>query len=187
MCVAAAHRALPYCTAPGMHTNLLDARRAMALVDQTEADATEYGYASFAAAYGYGYGYSPPYPSSVSSAASITPVAPGGGIIPGSRGSGGDRGSGGWEASPRGMGRDAGGGGSLGKGGSLSWAAVDSATLLLRRAKALGVPPLPPNLGAVRWDGLGDAAFVEVREWTVKKRAVLPSFLPLLTYRAGNL
>lgn len=45
--------------------------------------------------------------------------------------------SGGWEASRIGVGTGSGRG--------------DDASALLGRAKALGVPPLPPDLGAVRW------------------------------------
>lgn len=49
--------------------------------------------------------------------------------------------------------------GQQGRGGAVSpvWeksvdrGRVDEAAAILRRAKALGVPPLPPDLGAVRW------------------------------------
>lgn len=95
---------------PGMHTNAVDARRAMALVEQPDvADGSD----------------------SASSYASPRAGATG---RQGADGSSTPA----WEAS-----KGAGGGG-IGGG------RPDDAAALVRRAKALGVPPLPPDLGAVR-------------------------------------
>eukprot|EP00903_Cladosiphon_okamuranus_P008555 g8210.t1 len=97
----------------GMHTNAVDARRAMALVEQPDvADGGDGGGGSYA--------------------------SPRAGAA-GRQGRGGDGSPAlAWEASK--------GAGVAGIGGGRS----DDAAALVRRAKALGVPPLPPDLGAVR-------------------------------------
>lgn len=99
----------------GMHTNAVDARRAMALVEQPDvADG------------GDGGGSSSSYASPRAGAT-------------GRRGQGVDGSSPpAWEVSK--------GAGVGGIGGGRP----DDAAALMRRAKALGVPPLPPDLGAVR-------------------------------------
>lgn len=98
---------------PGMHTNAVDARRAMALVEQPDvADGADSGSGSGS--------YASPRagaPGRQGPDGSSTPA---------------------WEASK--------GAGVGGIGGGRP----DDAALLVRRAKALGVPPLPPDLGAVR-------------------------------------
>lgn len=105
-------------TTPGMHTNAVDARRAMALVEQPDVADGGDGGNSYA-----------------------SPRA----------GATGRRGSDGssppaWEASK--------GAGVGGIGGGRP----DDAAALVRRAKALGVPPLPPDLGAVRYVGEASCA-----------------------------
>lgn len=98
----------------------------MAIVEQTEADGPDQPSFAYANYYGYGGGYTP----TVIAAAAAGGVPGAGGINGSSRGV--------WEAAARGGGAGLGGAG---------WA---DAAALVRRAKALGIPPLPPNLGAVR-------------------------------------
>lgn len=88
-----------------MHTNAVDARRAMALVEQAEADGGADGYT--------------PTATSLSAEAAAESMQHGASAA--------------WEATRGGVGGRA-----------------DDAVTLLRRAEALGVPPLPPDLGAVR-------------------------------------
>ena len=95
-----------------MHTNAVDARRAMALVEQ--ADGADGGGPDGAGGAAGRHGAD----------GSSTPA---------------------WEASKGGM------GGVGGMGGR-----PDDAAALVRRAKALGVPPLPPDLGAVRYCTYGE-------------------------------
>lgn len=95
-----------------MHTNAVDARRAMALVEQ--ADGVDGGGPDGAAAAGRHGGADGP------SATAWEREASKGGI----------------------------GGGMIGGIGGRP----DDAAALVRRAKALGVPPLPPDLGAVRYE-----------------------------------
>ncbi|CAM9305018.1 unnamed protein product, partial [Hapterophycus canaliculatus] len=99
----------------GMHTNAVDARRAMALVEQPDGDgAGGPDNASNSNSYSYRYASSPalapPQQHKQGKGGSAAPA---------------------WEAS-RGSRQDG------------------AAVALVRKAKALGVPPLPPDLGAVR-------------------------------------
>ncbi|CAN0153190.1 unnamed protein product, partial [Ectocarpus sp. 13 AM-2016] len=106
----------------GMHTNAVDARRAMALVEQADVDGAA--------------GSSGRYDNSSSSyAPSATLASAAAAAVASSRqGRGGKPSAPAWEVSRVG-----------GVGGR-----PDDAAALVRRAKALGVPPLPPDLGAVR-------------------------------------
>ncbi|CAM9512569.1 unnamed protein product [Ectocarpus sp. 12 AP-2014] len=105
-----------------MHTNAVDARRAMALVEQADVDGAA--------------GRSGRYDNSSNSyAASVTLASAAAAAVASSRqGGGGKPSAPAWEVSRVG-----------GVGGR-----PDDAAALVRRAKALGVPPLPPDLGAVR-------------------------------------
>lgn len=103
-----------------MHTNALDARRAMAVIEQAEVDGGSDGYA-------LGVGAIAASSGAAAAAAASAGVS---GLGDGSSTSGG------WEAS---------------RGGGMGGGRVDAnAAALVKRAKALGVPPLPPDLGAVR-------------------------------------
>lgn len=111
----------------------------MAIVEQTDTDGPDHPAITYANYYGYGYGgaggniggYGQ---TATSNAAILAATAT-------TSGTGGMQGSAAINGSPRGV-WDA--GAARGGGGGADMLAV------VRRAKALGVPPLPPNLGAVR-------------------------------------
>ncbi|CAM9232680.1 unnamed protein product [Pylaiella littoralis] len=101
----------------GMHTNTVDARRAMARVEQADVD-------------GGG-------PDSNSSSYAYPSTSAAGGVGAPRRREGEGTSAAAWEISK---------GAGVGAVGGRS----DDAAAQVRRAKALGVPPLPPDLGAVR-------------------------------------